>query len=106
MNKIKVHKKSYSEHICLNCQKPFQSYANTKRKYCSHRCYIATRFGVSQMNNEIFQTELTYQVTMLYVQDMLRNQLITVDDYCDFQQKMQEMYYPLLSKYMDETLDK
>lgn len=41
----KVHKKSYSEHICLNCQKPFQSYANTKRKYCSHRCYISSRFG-------------------------------------------------------------
>lgn len=41
----KVNKKSYSEHICLNCQKPFQSYANTKRKYCSHACYIVARFG-------------------------------------------------------------
>ncbi|MGO5139529.1 RNA polymerase subunit sigma-70 [Streptococcus alactolyticus] len=41
----KVNKKSFSEHICLNCHKPFQSYANTKRKYCSHACYIVSRFG-------------------------------------------------------------
>lgn len=41
----KVNKKSYSDHTCFNCQKPFQSYANTKRKYCSHHCYIASRFG-------------------------------------------------------------
>ncbi|MGT2681456.1 sigma-70 family RNA polymerase sigma factor [Streptococcus porci] len=44
----KVNKQSYSEHICFNCQKTFQSYANNKRKYCSHHCYIASRFGGKQ----------------------------------------------------------
>lgn len=58
------------------------------------------------MNNEIFQTELTYQVTMLYVENLLTKGIISLENYKDFQQKMQEMYCPLLSKYMDETLDK
>ncbi len=58
------------------------------------------------MNNTIFQAELTYQVTMSYAQKLLSKQVITADAYRDFLQKMQEMYYPLLSQYMDETLDK
>ncbi len=41
----KVNKKSYTAHICLYCQTAFQSYANGNRKYCSHSCYIASRFG-------------------------------------------------------------
>lgn len=45
MNKNKVHKQCYSEHSFLNCQKTFQSYANTNRKYCSYSCYINSRFG-------------------------------------------------------------
>lgn len=61
---------------------------------------------VNQMNNTIFQAELTYQVTMSYAQKLLSKQVITADAYRDFLQKMQEMYYPLLSQYMDETLDK
>lgn len=30
---------------CLNCGKEFTSYGNKKRKYCSHDCYIKSRFG-------------------------------------------------------------
>lgn len=30
---------------CTYCGKAFESYGNKKRKYCSHRCYIADRFG-------------------------------------------------------------
>ena len=30
---------------CIYCGKAFESYGNKKRKYCSHRCYIADRFG-------------------------------------------------------------
>ncbi|HFU4054549.1 TPA: RNA polymerase subunit sigma-70 [Streptococcus suis] len=40
-----VHRKAYSEHICLTCGISFMSYANPKRKYCSHRCYVTARFG-------------------------------------------------------------
>lgn len=58
------------------------------------------------MNNEIFQAELTYQVTMLYVENLLTKGIISLENYKDFQQKMHEMYCPILSKYMDETLDK
>ena len=31
---------------CCGCGKEFISYGNKKRKYCSHSCYISTRFGV------------------------------------------------------------
>lgn len=27
------------------CGKPFKAYGNSHRKYCSHACYIADRFG-------------------------------------------------------------
>ena len=27
-----------------NCGLPFTAYGNSKRKYCSHECYIAARF--------------------------------------------------------------
>ena len=30
---------------CARCGKEFKSYGNQKRKYCSHACYIAARFG-------------------------------------------------------------
>ena len=30
--------------ICANCGLPFTAYGNSKRKYCSHECYIAARF--------------------------------------------------------------
>ena len=41
----KVNRKAYTTHECLNCKKEFQSYANKVRKYCSHECYVAHRFG-------------------------------------------------------------
>lgn len=30
---------------CSNCGQPFVSAGNKARKYCSHQCYIAARFG-------------------------------------------------------------
>lgn len=30
---------------CAFCGKPFVSLGNKARKYCSHQCYIAARFG-------------------------------------------------------------
>jgi hypothetical protein len=29
---------------CNGCGQPFTAYGNTARKYCSHACYITTRF--------------------------------------------------------------
>ena len=31
--------------VCKNCGAEFESYGNHRRKYCSHDCYIAARFG-------------------------------------------------------------
>lgn len=30
--------------ICPTCGKPFTAYGNSKRKYCSHQCYIKARY--------------------------------------------------------------
>lgn len=40
-----VRRKAFTNHVCQNCSQAFQSYGNPKRLYCSHRCYIAYRFG-------------------------------------------------------------
>ncbi|MCI6060834.1 MAG: RNA polymerase subunit sigma-70 [Dorea sp.] len=40
-----VKKKANYECICEKCGKPFVSYGNKNRKYCSHECYIEDRFG-------------------------------------------------------------
>lgn len=40
-----VNKKANYECVCTYCNKPFISYGNKQRKYCSHECYIEDRFG-------------------------------------------------------------
>lgn len=40
-----VKKKANYEYTCAFCKKPFTAYGNAGRKYCSHGCYIADRFG-------------------------------------------------------------
>ncbi len=40
-----VKQKAVYEYICLHCGRPFTAYGNSHRKYCSHGCYIADRFG-------------------------------------------------------------
>lgn len=41
----KVNRKANYEFVCQHCKKPFTVYGNANRKYCSHECYIADRFG-------------------------------------------------------------
>ena len=38
-------KKAVYKFTCAHSGKPFSAYGNSKRKYCSHACYIAARFG-------------------------------------------------------------
>lgn len=40
-----IKRRSMSEYICPACGKPFSAYGKRNRKYCSHECYIADRFG-------------------------------------------------------------
>jgi len=39
-----VSKKAIYHLECAGCRKAFDSYGNKKRKYCTHDCYINTRF--------------------------------------------------------------
>ena len=47
-NLNQVNRKANYEYICPYCKKPFIAYGNKNRKYCSHACYIADRFGGRQ----------------------------------------------------------
>lgn len=40
-----VKRASMTEYVCPTCGKPFRAYDKRNRKYCSHSCYIADRFG-------------------------------------------------------------
>ena len=40
-----VKRKAVYAYICPVCQREFSVYGNAKRKYCSHQCYVAGRFG-------------------------------------------------------------
>ena len=44
-NLDKVNRKAMYEYECSYCKKPFSAYGNANRKYCSHECYVADRFG-------------------------------------------------------------
>lgn len=41
----KVTHKALYEFSCPNCGVSFSAYGNSKRKYCSHQCYISARFN-------------------------------------------------------------
>ena len=41
-------RKAVYQYTCVKCGKPFTVYGNAHRKYCSHSCYIADRFGEVQ----------------------------------------------------------
>ena len=40
-----VQRKALYVFTCAGCGKSFSSYGNAKRKYCSHKCYVSSRFG-------------------------------------------------------------
>lgn len=43
-NKDQIKKKALYIIKCSNCGLKFESYGNSKRKFCSHKCYIDSRF--------------------------------------------------------------
>jgi len=40
----KVSQKAVYSFTCVGCGEPFKAYGNQHRKYCSHECYVSTRF--------------------------------------------------------------
>ena len=47
-----IHREAFYPMVCEHCGKEFKSYGNRKRKYCSHECYIAARFGKGGVHDE------------------------------------------------------
>lgn len=47
-----VERKAVYHFICACCGETFTAYGNKNRKYCSHDCYIAGRFGKEREANE------------------------------------------------------
>ncbi|HEM9292377.1 TPA: helix-turn-helix domain-containing protein [Streptococcus agalactiae] len=45
-------KTAYDELTCQNCGRSFLSYANPNRKFCSHSCYIQSRFYKGGHNDQ------------------------------------------------------
>ena len=43
-NPDRLNLKAMYEYVCPTCGKHFSAYGNSRRKYCSHACYIAGRF--------------------------------------------------------------
>lgn len=39
-----MNRSAYYTVICSGCEKPFESYGNSRRKYCGHDCYIKARY--------------------------------------------------------------
>ncbi len=44
LNQVK--RKNMNDYKCPICGKQYSAYENRHRKYCSHECYIAARYGV------------------------------------------------------------
>lgn len=40
----KIKQRAVYSFTCAGCGKPFTAYGNSKRKYCSHECYVRNRF--------------------------------------------------------------
>ena len=40
----RVGQKAVYEYVCPGCGQSFTAYGNSHRKYCSHECYVETRF--------------------------------------------------------------
>ena len=44
-NSGQMNKKAYYSFVCAACDKPFESYGNKNRKYCSRKCYFKGRYS-------------------------------------------------------------
>lgn len=58
------------------------------------------------MSREEYKKEMTYQITMKQADLLLKNNVLDIEEYQEFKDKMLKKYEPKLSKYMSETLDK
>ncbi len=47
-----VGRKAVYDFVCAGCGRPFTSYGNRSRKYCSHDCYTRARFGGGMASDE------------------------------------------------------
>lgn len=57
---------------------------------------------VMLMNKGLDIREITYQITMNYVKKMLIQDLISKEEYMDFESKMKEKYKPIIGPIYSE----
>lgn len=48
-----INRKAVYTFVCHYCRTEFTAYGNKGRKYCSHACYINTRFGSEKVGGQI-----------------------------------------------------
>ena len=48
-----LEQKAVYSFTCAGCGSAFSAYGNAKRKYCSHTCYISSRFSVADRLGEL-----------------------------------------------------
>ena len=58
------------------------------------------------MTNEALQKECHYQITMKYAKELLQKGILTEEEYQHFKQKMLKKYEPIISQYIDLSVDK
>ena len=50
-DKIRRRETALYSFTCAGCGREFTAYGNQHRKYCSHECYIRTRFGTEDVQD-------------------------------------------------------
>lgn len=118
-----VKKKAVYDLVCLNCGSSFQTYGNSKRKYCCHDCYVDHRFGRKKavvsitdepyraaiiqkptMSKEQGENEIRFALTMYQVKCMFEKGIITSADFNKMRKKMIEKYNPIVGTLFYDEL--
>ena len=85
--------------ICAGCGKQFDVYGDSRRKYCSHGCYIKARFGggeAAQMSEGEFRAEMRYRMSLAVARAMLEEGAITKEEYSEIDTILLQKHRPIL----------
>ena len=95
-----VDKKAFYDFTCACCGKPFRAYGNTAATPAMFRLGSKVVIAVTE---EQFDREKRYQASMNMFRTMLKNGLITEEQYAIIDTKMLEKYRPLLGTLFSES---
>ena len=84
---------------CAGCGEQFDVYGDSRRKYCSHGCYIKARFGgggAAQMSEGEFRAEMRYRMSLAVARAMLEEGAITKEEYSEIDTILLQKHRPIL----------